>query len=346
MPGSETRSSAPRLTRGWWAGLLAGFGLLAVWGLFNVLVDPTGEFGLSGRFVFNRAPPPAVIAAGTSGNNPAFFTRAIRESPGDVFLIGSSRTWRGFDTCDRPEVLRVAGSAWGLRELSRVEDAILDQRRRPATLLIEVGLPTAEHPAITSPAQAAVSTALSPRTTVLSLQTVVHSLEGGESGPVAYSPCRPRASPAQDWVEAERSARYLLAGLDTSPASLAEGRRDLLAMADRADQACRRTRLRHQLVFFTLPPSPEASPFTAYDRRFRANADRLAEVFAARPSRPGGCAVRYVNFATAPPGDAGQRAHWADRGAWSDYVHFSPALGAAALEVLLGPSSAVGPPAA
>lgn len=320
--------------------MLAGFGLLTLWGLFNVLVDPTGEFGLSGRFGFNRAPPPAVIAEGINGNNPAFFTRAIRESPGDVYLIGSSRTWRGFDTCDRPEVLRVAGSAWGLRELSRVEETIL-ARGRPALLLIEVGLPTAEHPAITSPAKAAVSTALSPRTTLFSLQTVAHSLGGDETGPESYLSCRPLAPPAQDWVEAERSARYVLGGLDTSPSSLTEGRQTLLAMADQADQACQRTHIRHQLVFFTLPSSPKDSPFSAYDRLFRANADRLAAAFAARRPPPGGCAIRYVNFATAPPGDARQRALWADRGNWSDYVHFSPALGAGALEALLGPSSFV-----
>ncbi|RZJ25343.1 MAG: hypothetical protein EON85_13325 [Brevundimonas sp.] len=104
MPSSEKATPPARLTRGWWTGLSAGLVLLVGWCLLNVLVDPTGEFGQSGRHAFNRFPPPAVIAAGESGNNPAFFTRAIREHDGDAFLVGSSRTWRGFDTCGRPDI--------------------------------------------------------------------------------------------------------------------------------------------------------------------------------------------------------------------------------------------------
>ncbi|NJC39830.1 hypothetical protein GGQ87_000088 [Brevundimonas alba] len=326
---------SPRLTRGWWTGLFAGLAALGVWSLLNVLVDPTGEFGLSGRFAFNRAPPPAVIAAGEAGNNPAFFTRAIRESRGDVFLIGPSRTWRGFDTCGRSDVLRVAGSAWGLRELERVEATVLENRERPATLLIEIGLPTTERPAITSPARAAVSVALSPRTTAFSLQTVSHSLNGAAATPAS---CAPLASGERNWIEAERSARYTLGLLDTSTPSLEQGRLNLLAMADRADRVCRRTGLRHRLVFFTLPSSPASSPFSAYDSLFRANADRIAADFAGRPTPAGGCAVSYVNFATTPPGDVSQQALWRDRENWSDYAHFSPALGAIALQSLIGPS--------
>lgn len=331
------QTSRPRLTRGWWTGLLGGLAVLAVWSAFNVMVDPTGEFGMSGRFRFNRNPPAEVIAAGMNGNNPAFFTRAIRESRGDVFLIGPSRTWRGFDTCARPDVLRVAGSAWALRELTRVERTILDERDRPATMLIEVGLPTTERPAITSPAQAAVSTALSPRTTLFSLRTVVHSLREGEERPTSYATCVPLASPPTDWAEAERSARYTLGLLDTSEPSLAQGRRNVLAMADLADQVCRRTGLRHRLVFFTLPSSPAASPFSDHDRVFGANAARMAADFAGRTPPPGGCAISYMNFATDPPGSPPQQALWRDRGNWSDYVHFSPGLGAVALDALLDP---------
>lgn len=315
---------------------------MAVWSLFNVLVDPTGEFGLSGRFMFNRVPPPAVIAAGTTGNNPAFFTRAIRESEGDVFLIGPSRTWRGFDTCDRPEVLRVAGSAWGLRELSQVQEAILKGRRRPVTLLIEVGMPTTERPAITNPAQAAISTALSPRTSLFSFETVLLSLGGDEDRPEAYAPCVPLASAPPNWNEAERSVRYTLGLIDMSPLSLAQGRLDLLALADQADQLCRSAGVQHRLVFFTLPSSPSPSPFAAYDRVFQDNAARIADDFAGRTLGPGACANSYVNFADSPPGNALQQAQWHDRENWSDYIHFTPELGAIALDALLGPPPASG----
>jgi len=342
MPSSDPEKSPPRLTRKWWAGLIGGLVLMAVWSLFNVLVDPTGEFGLSGRFLFNRVPPPAVIAAGTTGNNPAFFTRAIRESEGDVFLIGPSRTWRGFDTCERPEVLRVAGSAWGLREMNQVQDTILKGRRRPATLLIEVGMPTTERSAIINPAQAAISTALSPRTALFSFQTVLHSLDGEEERPATYAPCTSLASAPPNWNEAERSVRYTLGLIDMRQPALAQGRVDLLALADEADHTCRNAGVRHRLVFFSLPASPAPSPFAVYDRVFQDNAARIADDFAKRRPEPGACAIRYVNFAEQPPGNAFQQAQWRDRENWSDYIHFSSELGAIALEALLGPAS---PPA-
>lgn len=328
----------PRLTRRYWTGLIAGLTVFTGYALVNVLVDPTGEFGQSGRYAFNRAPPPAVIAAGVAGGNPAFFTRAIREHRGDVFLIGSSRTWRGFDTCSRPDILRVAGSAWGRTELERVEQTILGGRSSPATLLIEVGLPTAERPAIGDPAQAALSTALSPRTTLFSVRTVAHSLAGGARAAPSHAPCSPLAPDPIDWVQAERSLRYSLGLLDTTPPSLAEGRRHVAEMADRADDICRRAGLRHRLVFFTLPTSPAGSPSPAHDRIVQANAVRIAHMFAAREQTSSGCEVRYVNFASTPPGDAEDRRLWRDRNQWSDYTHFSARLGATALEALLGPA--------
>lgn len=336
MPSSEPEQARPRLTRGWWSGLLGGLALLVVWCLVNVLVDPTGEFGQSGRYGFNRVPPAAVIAAGEAGGSPAFFSRAIREARGDTFLIGSSRTWRGFDTCDRPDILRVAGSAWGLRELTRVETAVLAGRRTPATLLIELGLPTDEPPAVVDPTQAAVSTALSPRTTLFSLQTVAHSLTGGEMAPPTYAPCAALAPGPSDWVQAERSVRYTLGRLDATPRSLEQGRRNLRAMADQADQVCQRTGVRHTLVFFSLPSTPAGSPAPVHDRIVRTNAARIAGMFAGRAKPPGGCDIRYVNFASTPPGSPAEQALWRDRDQWSDYTHFSPRLGATALDALLG----------
>ncbi len=337
MPSSDPDTSPARLTRGWWAGLAAGLAVLGGGVLLNVLVDPTGEFGQSGRYAFNRTPPADVIAQGVAGGNPAFFTRAIREHRGDTFLIGSSRAWRGLNTCSRPDVLRVAGSAWGLREMGRVEDAILTRRDRPATVLIEVGLPTRERPAIADPAQAALSTALSPRTLLHSVRTVTRSLTRRESEPSTYAPCAVRAPGPRDWAQAERSLRYTLGRLDTSPTSLAIGRKALVGLADRADDLCRRTGLRHRLVFFTLPATPVDAPVNGHDRLVQANAARIAATFAARQTAGGGCDVRYLNFASNPPGADAEQALWRDRDQWSDYFHYSARLGETALDTLLTP---------
>ena len=330
MPSSEPPRSPPPLTRGWWVGLSVGLLLLAAWGLLNVIVDPTGEFGQSGRHAFNRRPPPAVIAAGEAGNNPAFFTRAIREHRGDTFLIGSSRTWRGFDTCPRPEVLRVAGSAWGLRELTQVQRTILTLRQSPATVLIEVGFPTTERPAISDPVQAGLSTALSPRTTLFSLQTLANSLGGATDRASSYPACAPLAARPTDWEQADRSLRYAQGLFDTSPASLEQGRRTLQAMATAADQLCLRKGVRHRLVFFSLPAMPVGAP--AHEAAVRANTARIGQEFARRTPTPGGCDVRYVDFSVTPPGGA---TLWRNRDHWSDYTHFRPQLGALALDALI-----------
>lgn len=338
MPSSEPEKTPVRLTRGWWIGLGAGLAILGGYALFNIIVDPTGEFGQSGRHAFNRSPPPGVIAQGVAGGNPAFFTRAIREHRGDTFLIGSSRTWRGFDTCSRPDILRVAGSAWGLRELTRVEQTILNSRTAPATVLIEVGLPTRERPSIVDPAQAALSTALSPRTALQSVQTVAHSLTGAEAYPATYAPCQSLASAPADWVQAERSLRFTLGQLDTSAASLATGRRNLAEMADRADEVCRRTGLRHKLFFFVLPPTPVHERVSGHDLIVQTNATQIAAMFARRNPAAGGCDIRYLDFVATPPGTEKEQALWRDRDQWSDYVHFSAHLGEKALDALVGPS--------
>lgn len=329
MPSSEPEKPPVRLTRGWWTGLSVGLALLTGWCTLNVLVDPTGEFGQSGRHAFNRHPPESVIAAGESGNNPAFFTRAIREHVGDVFLVGASRTWRGFDTCQRPDILRVAGSGWGIRDLTQVERTILKARRTSSTLLIEVGFPTTERPAITDPAQAALSTALSPRTTLLSLRTIGHSLGKSPGVSSTYPSCAPLAAGPTDWEQADRSFRYSVGLFDTSPESLDQGRRNLQAMVEQADQLCRQTGIRHRLVFFSLPAMPVGAP--ALDAAVRANTVRIGEQFAHRPPSSGGCDIRYMDLSRSPPGGA---ALWRDRDQWSDYTHFKPRLGALVLGVL------------
>jgi hypothetical protein len=333
MLASDPCPPEPALARRYLLGLAGGAALLSFYCLVNVLADPTGEFGLSGRFALNRAPPPEAIAEGEAGSNPAFYTRAIRESAASVFLIGTSRTWRGFDTCGRPELLRVAGSAWGIAELTWIQRAVLESRDRPATLLVEIGLPQDESGRIGSPLANAVSVALSPRTFPLALRTMAGSLSGRPAP--AYIGCTPFPSPRADWAEAARTLRAALTYVDASPASLRRGRDNVMAMADAADRICARTGIRHRLVYFSLPPAPAGSPAPALDLIIQWNSTRLASAFADRPRPAGGCDIRYANYATDPPGPAAGRPLWRDRRFWSDYSHYGPRLGELALRTLL-----------
>lgn len=329
MPNSEDPAPAVRLTKSFWIGLIAGVVLLSTFAGFNIVVDPTGEFGLSGRLAFNRAPPPEVVAFGKEGRNPAYLQRAIRDSDATHFLIGTSRTGRGFDTCDRPEVLGLWGASWSLPELRRVQDMVLADRRRPVTLWVEVGLPTTLRPVIEHPIPAAISVALSPRTTLQALKTVAHSLSG-ESALSTYVSCREPPTPPR-WAAAAINARYSASQLVVSSEALGRQERTLLAMAEAADRTCRRDGLRHKVIFYTLPSTPPGSPIASAAQLFDRNSDRLAGVFARRPAAPDGCDIRFLGLATDPPGGAAGKALWLSRENWLDYTHFSHRLGATAL---------------
>jgi hypothetical protein len=335
MPDFEPAQPAPVLTRGYVRALVAGALLLSLYCLLNVLADPTGEFGLSGRFAFNRAPPPAALAKGEAGGNPMFYARAIRESRASVFLMGASRTWRGFDTCARPEVLRLAGDAWGIAELARAQDLVLNSRDRPATVLIEIGLPQKEQARATLQPANAVSVALSPETAWLSAQTIARSIGGHPVSPTLQT-CAPYPSPPQDWGQAAQTLRGWLELIDASPASLRRGQLNLRQMIDAADRACIRTGLRHRLIYFSLPATPARSPAHRLDQIIQGNSRAIARLFEHRVPPAGGCDIQYLNFTTVPPGDAAEQSLWRDRGQWSDYAHYSPRLGDVALRVLLG----------
>jgi hypothetical protein len=332
MPSSEELTPAVKLTRSFWLGLIAGLVILSSLAGLNILVDPTGEFGQSGRHAFNRAPPPEVVALGEAGGNPAFFARTIRESQATYFLVGSSRTRRGFDTCDRPDVLRLAGSSWSLPEFRQIQRLVLVGRRKPVTLLMEVGPPNTLPPVINDPTRAAISVALSPQTTVRAFQTITHSLSDAPAPPV-YVPCRVEPSPL-DWEAAAVASRNAAKRLDPSPRGIRSQERFLLEMAELTDAICVREGVRHTIVFYTLPNTPPGAPGASEARLLNRNSERLSRVFALRHSATNGCHVRFVDLATEPPGEPAERAQWLRRENWLDYTHFSHRLGTIALEVL------------
>lgn len=318
-----------RLTKSFWIGLIAGMVMLSTFAGFNIMVDPTGEFGLSGRFAFNRTPPPEVIAFGRETRNPAYLERAIRDSDATHFLIGTSRTGRGFDTCGRPEVLSLWGASWDLPEFRQVQGMVLAGRTNPVTLLMEVGLPTTLPPVVEKPIPAAISAAVSFRTSVQALKTVSYSLSG-EPVPSTYVSCREPPTPPR-WEAAAINARFSANQLVLTPEALGRQERSLLAMADAADRVCRRDGLRHTVIFYSLPSTPPGSPTASAAQFFNRNSERLAGVFARRPAAPDGCDVRFVDMSDDPPGGPEEQGLWLSRDNWLDYSHFSHRLGATAL---------------
>jgi hypothetical protein len=300
---------------------------------FNVLTDPTGEFGQSGRYAFNRSPPQAVLARGRAGGNPAFHTRALRETGATRFLVGASRTSFGFDTCGRPDVLKVAGAAWATPEYRQALKLILAGRRDPVGVYFEVGMPTTTPPVVGDPLRAAVSAALSPRTTLDGVRTIAHSLSSRGTAP-AYVACIGSAR-APDWPAADLLARQATALLDLSSEALKRDERELLRIADLADATCARAGVRHEVVFYALPSSPATALTAAQSDLFDRHARRLARVFADRAAAPEGCRILFVDLANHPPGGPDGPGSWQERRHWNDHTHFSPRLGAYALEALL-----------
>ncbi len=330
-----------RLTKSFWVGLVAGVVMLSTFAGFNIAVDPTGDFGLSGRFAFNRTPSPEVIAFGRESRNPAYLQRAIRDSDATHFLVGTSRTGRGFDTCGYPEVLSLWGASWDLPEFRQVQGMVLAGRSKPVTLLMEVGLPTTLRPVTEEPLPAAISVALSPRTTVQALKTVAYSISGAPVPPT-YAPCREPPTPPR-WAAAAINARFSASQLLLTPEALGRQERSLLEMADDADRICRRDGVRHTLIFYTLPSTPPGSPTASAAQFFNRNSERLAGVFARRPAAPGGCDVRFLDLSANPPGGPAEQGLWLRRENWLDYTHFSHRLGATALARLLSRDEAASP---
>src|SRR5205085_6748973 len=101
--------------RGFWLALLTSCALILAVCLFNVAVDPTGQIGLLKVHAFDRVMPASVVTSVREGRNPAAYERMIVGTPANTFLIGTSREARGFDVCDRPNLLRIAGASWGIR---------------------------------------------------------------------------------------------------------------------------------------------------------------------------------------------------------------------------------------
>ena len=337
MLDCDLTESGPVLGRAYFHGLLGGATALAFYCLLNILTDPGGDFGLSGRFSFNQAPPSEAIVRGQAGGNPVFYARAIRESNADVFLFGTSRVSRGFDICGQPNILRIGGNAWGISQLAQAQALVLDSRNDSATLLIEIGLPQDEQDeqdGIAVRPGNIVYAALSLENAFWSLQTITASRASRPLVPT-YTRCAPVPSAPPDWNGALKALYAEQKIIDPSPKSLRRGRDNVLEMADEADRICARNGVRHRLIYFSLPATPAQIRGQQLDLLFKTNSQEIADRFARRVKTSNGCSIRYLNFTRVPPGDAAEQKLWQSRDQWWDYTHYSPRLGSIALRELL-----------
>src|SRR5215217_2913401 len=181
-----------------WRSLLACGALILAMCLLNASIDPTGQIGLAKTHALNRTVTPSVVSFVRNSGSVTAYESAIATTSADTFLIGTSREARGFDLCDRPNILRIAGSGWGIREIAQVHTKILETRTAPTTLLIELGVVSDSKGAGESSNASAAYTALSPRTTWLSFQTVAANIRRSDEIAVREAECRPLTSDPVD----------------------------------------------------------------------------------------------------------------------------------------------------
>lgn len=332
MPGSDPESGVSAAA--FWRPFAVCVALLfAAWGL-NVLVDPTGEIGLAGSNAFNRTVAAPVVTYVRSSSRAAAYRRTIATTSANIFLIGTSREARGFDLCDRPDVLRIAGSSWGIRDMAEIERLLLETRSRPATLLIAVGLPSDSGRPDPNRKFASRFSALSPGMTLLSVETMIANIAGGGQTASREAECRPLKPDDADWRGAAARLNHISRALDSSEGSLRRGTAIVQEMAGLAERICAQRGIRHRIVFFSLPATPALSGTGAVDQLYARNTRMLAADINRRFAH-GACRILYADFVTAPPGTAAEQRNWTDRANWTDFTHFSPQLGRVAFDAML-----------
>lgn len=336
MPASDARLfDGAKL---FWRALLACGMLILAMCLFNASIDPTGQIGLAKTHALNRTTTASVVSFVRNSGSVTAYERAIATTSADTFLIGTSREARGFDLCDRPNMLRIAGSNWGIREISQVHTRVLETRTAPTTLLIELGVVSDRGGAGESPNPSAAYTALSPRTTLLSFQTMAANIGRSDEIAVREAECRPLPSEPVDWRAAAERFEFGSRLFDASKASRKRGREILEQMIGDANRVCAKTKIRHTIVFFSLPGTPNLPLTQQFDASLR-DAQRDSVKMFRDLSRRGACRFRYFDLLTTPPGSSAEQQLWRDRDQWNDFTHFSPQLGRLALNAIMAPTN-------
>ncbi|RYG28546.1 MAG: hypothetical protein EON93_18400 [Burkholderiales bacterium] len=326
----------PTDAKRFWRALLACGALILAMCLFNAAIDPTGQIGLAKTHALNRALPASLISYTRNSTSVTAYERVIATTSADTFLLGSSREARGFDLCDRPNILRIAGSGWGIREMSQVQAKILEVRKAPATLLIELGVASDPGGASDRPNFSRPYTALSPQTTLLSFQTVLANMRRSDKVASREAECRPLRLGPTNWPDALRRFEFASRMFDDSKASRQRGRAILAQMIDDADRICAKTRVRHTIIYFSLPGTPNERLTQQFDAALK-DAQRDLEKMLQELSKDRACRFLYLDLLTNPPGSVDEQRLWRNRDHWKDFTHFSPQLGRLALNAILQP---------
>lgn len=321
-----------------WAGLLLAIVCILPVVSLNYYVNPAGLFGPPRRHAINRFTPLYASGIVNEFARPSFYEDIVADRTTNVFLFGNSRAAQGLDTCGHP-VARVTGAGWGFAQFTPLIRQALTRRERKATILLE--LPLVEGSAFAAPRAPLddlIYAALSPRITRASIETVFANLPyRGQFRTEVTANCAadkvggPLASISAD----PATERSVYAHPD--PVAYARNLAGLKRTVEGADEECRRSGIRHSIIFYRLPPTWfVTADMLAVSRR---SASDIRSVITPR-RRGAACEIRFDDFAERPPGSAADRAKWSDPSLWLDSSHPSPALGKLVLPALLAGSGA------
>jgi hypothetical protein len=328
MPASD--SSLPRR---YWLGLAAVLLLVCPVVLFNVVVNPIGEFGPPRRYAFNRTTPRAALEVISVARATGFYDSLVSDAGTDRFIIGDSRIGLGTSSCGSP-MGRVIGLAWNLREFDPIVRRLLSSRRRTTSVFLQ--LPVLTEGASLPPVPELTLrfyAALSPYATQLSLKTVAaNARQRVADASIAAANCHAVPASGGQPIPAADIAMLRQEYLRGGP-SYADNLKALAAFVAAADEICARQRLRHRLVLFRLPLSYQRS--ADMEQMTDRTSRDVRSVIAPVGGRSHACAIEFVDWALSPPGGGQAAERWRDPNNWIDQAHFKESLGNPALAALI-----------
>lgn len=330
MPGSEARDGVRAFLLGGLATL--GLGALLL-GSLNAWVNPFGFFDGPPRPGVNDVPPLAFQQAPRARQMRWLARRAGEIVDGDV-VVGTSRVLYGLDTCDAPELHRLALVSLSLREMAALAP-FLNAAPGVRGLSFELSAPgdavemPAEGPGAWRQALFGWSTTQAAVATLWSSRREAPRRDGRCASDVHPVIWNPRMSPAERALASEQ----LIASLEDD-ALLARQQAALGELLEAYGPACARRGQRLRL--FALPAYAPPARIAALLHGQRRQAEATEATLARYRARYPGCAMSWLDLASAY-----SQAHGDEAGMpledWRDAKHFTARRGAAFVQALLAP---------